>query len=52
MQVKNYPELQIDFAELIGPIRIFVDGFIFPALDISYPVVVQGGQRLLSEAFL
>ena len=29
VQVKNYPDLQIDFANLKRPIRISGDGFIF-----------------------
>ena len=36
---KNYPELQIDFAELIRTNQDFRGWLYFPALDISYPVV-------------
>ena len=36
---KNYPELQIDFAELIRNNPDFRGWLYFPALDISYPVV-------------
>lgn len=36
---KNYPELQIDFAELIRTNPDFRGWLYFPALDISYPVV-------------
>ena len=36
---KNYPELQIDFAELIRTNQVFRGWLYFPALDISYPVV-------------
>ena len=36
---KNYPELQIDFAELIRTNPDFRGWPYFPALDISYPVV-------------
>lgn len=36
---ENYPELQIDFAELIRTNPDFRGWLYFPALDISYPVV-------------
>ena len=36
---KNYPELQIDFAELIRTNQDFRGWLYFPVLDISYPVV-------------
>ena len=49
VQVKNYPNLQIDFANLKKTNPDFRGWLYFPALDISYPVVGRG-QQLLSEA--
>ena len=39
VQVKNYPDLQIDFANLKKTNPDFRGWLYFPALDISYPVV-------------